>query len=360
MEEKKRNTALTKSDDELPLAIPIPANQRNRLYLRTSPYLHEYDPQTEADMTDGHKRLRKIMDYFEDKESTDTIFGEHALRVFMNVDRLLYNVWWTKIEVTMEEVFPILDGLRYGRDTIALLAIVSPSSYRLLFKIPDDDDNPPIPTFTLESGMIGLPLERRPDLNLRMATFYEEATRATRHHKTTMFKAFVAARIQGNLHGGCISTSRKPIKRVFWKLESSTPHVDRLAMDYQVLALMKDAPSPKSKICMRGNQVVYDSKSKEWYSVSKPISQPKSRKEKVSLSKKREDSRLRMVKYRANKVADKNSFRTVTDLTSSAEFCREARSRSSSIRKPPETRSVKVTTPVTCFQHSPSAGKKRR
>lgn len=360
MEKKKRGSAFKKSNDELSLAIPVPTNQHKRLYLQDNPHLHEYDPQTEADMTDEHKRLRKIMDYFEDKAPTDTIFGEHALRVFENVDRLLYNVWWNKIEVTMEEVFPILDELRYGHDTIALLAIVSPSSYRLLFKNSEDEDNPQIPTFTLESGMVGLPLERRPDLGLRMATFYEEATRATRNNKTTMFKAFIAAKIQANFHGGCISSSRKPIKRVFWKLESSTPHADRLAMNYQVLALMKDAPSPKSKICMHNDEVTYDYKTKAWYAVPKPASQPKPRKEKVSASKKREDTRLRTIKYRANKLADKNSFRTVTDLNSSAEFYREARSRSSSIRKQPETRSVRVAAPLTRSQHSQSAEKKRR
>lgn len=359
MEKKKIDTALQESVDKLSLAIPVPTDRKDRLHLQDPPYLHEYDPQTEADMTDGHKQLRKIMDYFEDKASTDSIFGEHALSVFENVDRLLYNIWWTKIEVTMEEVFPILDELRYGHDTIALLAIVSPSSYRLLYKTPKDESDTPIPTFTLEGGMIGSPLERRPDLNIRRATFYEEATRLTRNHKTTMFKAFVAAQIQANFHGGCVSITTKPIKRVFWKLESSTPNVNQLAMDYQVLALMKGAPSPKTQIC-KDREVVYDYKTKAWYAVQKPTPQPKSRKVKVPLSKKREDSRKRMVKYRANKLADRNSFRSINELNSSAEFYREVRSRSSSIRKQPAAKSVMVATPLTRSRCSESVGKKRR
>lgn len=360
MERKKIGTALKKSVDELSLAVPVPTNRKSMLYLQDPPYLHKYDPQTEADMTDEHKRLRKIMDYFEDKAPTDTIFGDHALKVFENVDRLLYNIWWTKIEVTMEEIFPILDELRYGHDTILLLAIVSPSSYRVLYKDSEDEDNPLIPTFTLEGGMIGSPLERRPDLNIRRAAFYEEATRLTRNNKTTMFKAFVTAQIQANSHGGWISISTKPIKRVFWKLESSTPNTDRLAMEYQVLALMKNAPSPKTKICVGGDEVTYDYNTKKWYAVQKLAPQLKSKKAKVPLSKKREDSRKRMAKFRAKKLADKNSFRTVNELTSSAECYREIRSRSSSIRKQPQAKSVRTTTPLTRSQYSGSAGKKHQ
>jgi hypothetical protein len=362
MERKKIGIPLKKSVDELSLAIPIPTNKKSRLHLQQTTHLDKYDPQSEADMTDSHKRLRKILDYFEDKVSTDTIFGDHALRVFENVDRLLYNIWWTKIEVTMEEVFSILDGLKYGHDTILLLAIVSPSSYRILYKDTEDEIDPQFPTFTLEAGMIGGPLDRRPDLNIRRATFYQEATGVTRKHKTTMFNAFVAAQIQANFHGGCISISMKSIRRVFWRLEASTPDANRLAMDYQVLALMKDAPSPKTRICAENQEVAYDCKTKSWYSVEKPAPQPqsKSRKVKVPLSKKRDDSRKRMAKYRANKLLDRNSFRTVNSLNSSAEFYREMRSRSSSIRKQPRAKPIKVTTPLTRSQCSLSAGKNRQ
>jgi hypothetical protein len=362
MERKKIGTPLKKSVDELSLAIPIPTNQKSRLHIQKTAYLHKYDPQTEADMTDRHKQLRKILDYFEDKVSTDTIFGDSALRVFENVDRLLYNIWWTKIEVTMEEVFSILDGLKYGHDTILLLAIVSPSSYRILYKNTEDEIKPQFPTFTLEGGMIGGPLDRRPDLNIRRATFYQEATGVTRNHRTTMFNAFTAAQIQANFHGGCISISMKSIRRVFWKLEASTPDANRLAMDYQVLALMKDAPSPKTRICMKNKEVAYDYETKAWYTVEKPAPEPqsKSRKVKVPLSKKREDSRKRMEKFRANKLAGRNSFRTINSLNSSVEFYREMRSRSSSIRKQPQAKPIKVATPLTRSQCSVSPGKKRQ
>jgi hypothetical protein len=359
MEKKMISTASKKSADEISLAIPVPNIRKRRLCLQTHRYLHEYDPQTETDMTDSHKQLRRIMDYFEDRAPTDTIFGDHAVNVFENVDRLLYNIWWTKIEVTMEEVFPILDELGYGRDTIVLLAIVSPSSYRLLFKTSKDERDPQIPTFTLESGMIGAPLERKPDLNIRRAIFYEEATGVTRNHKTTMFKAYVAAKIQANFHGGCISISTKPIKRVFWKLESLTPDASQLAIDYQVLALMKDAPSPKTKISMGNEEIAYEHETMTWYALQKPAPQPKS-KVKVTLSKKREDSRKRSARYRANKLTGRKSFRTINGLNSSAEFYRESRSRSSSISKQLQAKAVEVATPLTRSQYSESVGKKRR
>ena len=360
MEGNKRNARFKMIYDELSLAIHIPTNQRKRLHLSTNPHIKDYDPQTEEDMTDGHKQLRKILDYFETKASTNTIFGDHALRVFSNIDRHLYSIWQTKIEVTMKEVFPILDELRYGHDTIALLSIVSPSSYRLLYQIPKDDEDPPIPTFTLESGMVGPPLKRRPDLEGRKETFLEEATKATRDNETTRFKAFFAAQIQANFHGSYITRSGKPTKRVFWKLDSSTPNAGQLDMDYMVLALMKDAPSMKSKICIPGNEVIYDSNTRAWYTDPKPELQPKPKRVKVSEFKKREDARKRMIKHRLKKKAGKNSFRTITNLSSGVEFYRESRSRSSSIRKPSEAITTKTTSPLTRSQHSQSVRKTHR
>lgn len=360
MEGKKRNTAFNVIYDELSVAIPTPTNQRKKIYLPTNPNIKDYDPLTEEDMTDGHKQLRKILDYFATEASTDTIFGDHALKVFSNVDRRLCGIWQTKIEVTMEEVFTILDDLRYGRDTIALLSIVSPSSYRLLYQVTQNDKDPPIPTFTLEGGMVGPPLKRRLDLEHRSATFYAEATRATEETKTTMFKAFFAAQIQANFHGSYISNSRKPIKRVFWKLDLSTPNAGQLDMDYMVLALMKDAPSAKSKICMAGEEVIYDYGTKTWYTVPKPELQPKPTRVKVSEFKKRDDSRRRMIKYRLKKKAGKNSFRAIANLSSSTEFYRESRSRSASIHKPSGAISIKTTSPLARSQHSQPARKKHR
>lgn len=349
MEKKDKDNALSKNVDELSLAIPIPtSNGKRRLYLQQPQYYHEYNPQTEAELSDEHRQLRRLLNYFEDKASTDTIFGDYAVQVFETVDKQLFHIWWSKIEVTMEEVFPLLDGLMYGRDTIALLSVVSPSSYRLLYKAGVDKYDPPNPTFTLESGIIGSPLQRKPDLKLRREIFYEEATRAIKNAKTTMYTSFIAARIQATFHGRNIANATNTIRRAFWKLSDSTPDVNHLALEYEILSLMKAPAPPKSKLCLRDEEIVYEYDQKKWYSIPKP--RPKKRGMKVSASKKREDSRKRMIKYRARKLADKHSFRTVSELNSTASFRRELRSRSSSISKKQTMQSTGARTPTTRSQ----------
>lgn len=248
----------------------------------------------------------------------------------------------------MEEIFPILDGLKYGHDTIALLSIISPSSYRVLYRAPTDNYNPPTPTFTLESGMIGPPLNRKPDLDLRRAIFYEEATKALLNNKTRMYTSFIAAKIQANFHGRNLAASTTPINRAVEKLSDSTPDFNQLAIEYEVLSMIKDGPPAKNKICLQSEEVVYDYKTKKWHTILKPEPEPWSiSRRKVPLSKKREDSRKRMIKYRASKLADKHSFRTISELNSSPSFRRELRSRSSSISKKQLIQSTGVRTPMT-------------
>lgn len=93
MKIKDKKNVLNKSVDELSLAIPIPTPKHSKMYLKQPRYYDEYDPQTEAEMSDEHRRTRRLMNHFDDKASTDTIFGDHALRVFDAVDKNLYNIW---------------------------------------------------------------------------------------------------------------------------------------------------------------------------------------------------------------------------------------------------------------------------
>ena len=334
---EKNDNLPSKSISEPSLAIPIPIKPHKRLVLQSHPYYHMYNPQNESEVSEEHRLTRRLMDHFEDKPSTSILFCEYALRVFEAVDHKLYKIWWTKIEVSMEEIFPILDELRYGRDTIALLAVVSPSSYRLLLNNTTSKYNIPHPTFTLENGMIGPPLKRKPDLDIRKATFYEEASEATLNNKTPMFTSFIAAQIQADFHGRYIAKSDS-IRHMIQRLSDSTPDVNQLAIEYEVLSMIKNGPPPNNKICRKNEEVVYKYDDKKWYAFEKPA--PEKRKVKVSASKKREDARKRMVKYRARKLADKQSYRSVSELHSTPSFRREIESRSASVSKKRQVKSA--------------------
>lgn len=354
------------------LAVTTPTRLPKRLYLKqVNPTLH-YDPKTPEKMTQSHREMKKLLDYFQNKTPTDTMFADHALEVFLNVDWYLYPIWATKIEVTMEEIFPLLDTLGYGHDTILLLSVISPSSYRILYKPTPKGTPPHIPTFTLEYGITGAPLARTVNLKLRKATFYEEVTKVTRTLKTTRFVSFMATQMQADFHGAQLTIAAKEIRRVFWALESDTPDKDKLDVAYEVLCMMRSSRSSQSKICLATDQVQYCLVTHAWYTVPRqtqedlPSPQPKEEKPKVSSAKKREDTKNRVRKLRAKKVADKNSYRTVSDLNSSVEFQRELRSRSSSIvaarpqnqqtnHSPKPVRSCKATMPT----KSQSPGKYR-
>ena len=314
--------------------ISTPTRAKWRLYLkRARPALY-YDPKTPEDMTPSHKEMRRLIDYFKDKAPTDTMFADHALEVFLNVDLHLYPIWATKIEVTMEEIFHILDGLRYGHDTILLLSIVSPSSYRVLYKPTPKHTPLHIPTFTLEHGITGGPLARTVNLELRKAIFYEEASNMTRTLKTTRFVSFMATQIQADFHGGHLTSAAKETKRVFWQLESSTPEKDEVDIAYEVLCMMRSSRSSKSKVCSPNEQVEFSPVDGRWYTVLKQtqeLQQPTAKKPIVSSAKKREDTKKRVRKFRAMRAADKNSYRTISDMNTNIEFQLELQSRSSSI-----------------------------
>lgn len=315
--------------------VPLPTTTPRRLYLKAPNPASHYDPKTPEEMTDTHKEMKRLLDYFQDKQPTDTMFADHAYEVFVNVDRELYPIWTTKIQVTMEEVFPILDRLRYGRDTILLLSVISPSSYRVLYTRSQGTTDLPHVIFTLEHGITGPPLDRKVDLELRKEIFYKEATEVTRTLKTTRFVSFIATQIQADFHGRHISSATKELKKIFWKLEWETPQKDQLAMAYEVLTMMRN-PTPRSRVGSTVDQIEYSDR--KWYAVSgptqelqEPLPKPRPKKPKVSAEKKREDTRKRVARWKAKKKANKNAYKVVSNLNSSVEFQQELRSRSGSI-----------------------------
>jgi hypothetical protein len=235
----------------------------------------------------------------------------------------------------MEEIFVILDELKYDHDVILLLSVISPSSYRVLYSVAKGWDDPPHPTFTLENGITGPPLNRNVNLELRKAIFYDEALLATCNLKTTRFSCFIATCLQAESHGRHIRRAPIGMKRAFWNLRSDPQKTGQLDIAYDVLAMMRDS-TPAIRVCLAGEKVEYSDNDKHWYAVPKQTNecqQPRSKepKVKVSQAKKREDTRKRVARCRASKRADKNSYRTISGLHSNEEFQRELQSRSNSI-----------------------------
>jgi hypothetical protein len=225
--------------------------------------------------------------------------------------------------------------------------VISPSSYRVLYKLKPGKAEPGWPNFTLEHGITGPPLDRKVNLELRRATFYKEASEVSRTLMTTMFVSFIATQIQANHHGRHISGASKQLKRVFWRLEDDTPEKDGLAVEYEVLAMMKSSPNPRSHLCSMNERVDYSRSPTGWYAFPKEVQKPlpiaegispteaNSKKMKVSSAKKRDDTRKRVSKWRDRQKKANNSFRTINELHSSVEFQRELESRSGSISAAP-------------------------
>lgn len=303
----------------------------------------KYDPQTPEDVRQEHKEMKRLLDYFKDKSPTDTMFADHALRVFLNVEQHLSPLWTQKIEVSMEEVFPILDSLKYGRDTILLLSVISPGSYRVLWKQNPDARDLSNPTFALEQGITGPALNRKVNPELRRGTFYEEATRITKSLETCRYICFLATKIQAEFHGKQIPDAPKEFRRVFWRLEDETPEKDSLAIDYAVLAMMKNSSKSKLKLCTAEEEIKYVDNS--WFAVLKKSkelelaekdrlpSESRPKRPKVSEEKKRLDTQKRVAKWRAKKNKDRDSYKSASDLNSSLDFQIERRSRGSSLSK---------------------------
>lgn len=360
MEELRSIPPLPRGHEMDMIAIPTPTRLRRRLYLKRAKPVRGYGPKTLEDMTPSHKELNRLLNYFQDKSPTDTMFADHALKVFENVDQRLYPIWATQIEVKMQEIFHILDDLRYGHDTILLLSVISPNSYRVLYKPVLKGTPLNIPTFTLEHGITGRPLDRTFNLELRKAIFYKDASNVMRTLKTTMFVSFLATQMQADFHGVHLTSAVKEIKRVFWELEPlDTPEKDNLDMAYAVLCMMRTSRSSKSKICTPTEQIEFCLVNKVWYTVPRQTQelqqppedllppQPTTKKPKVSSAKKREDTRKRVRNLRIRKAADKNSYRTVNGMNSSLEFQHELRSRGSSITN------VKSQKQLTNHPHNP-------